>query len=129
LGLPALRLPQRLHLFARETGGDEAPAAGARTVTGGGPDPPALREARRSEQPDSVSADVSLADATWTCHVCGDERPDEKISVHSKVVTLGGIKVKQNVRYCNDRAECVEGARHVDWLRGPASYDLTRENE
>lgn len=64
---------------------------------------------------------------TWTCHVCGEERPDDKISVHSKWASVAGIEVKQNVRYCNDRPECAEGAKNVDWLKGPAHYELKRE--
>jgi hypothetical protein len=44
---------------------------------------------------------------TWTCHICGSERPDSKIGVatHS-LVSPTGIEVKQNVRYCNDRPAC-----------------------
>lgn len=54
---------------------------------------------------------------TWTCHVCHAERPDERISVHRKsTVTEGGIRIQQNVRYCNDRPTCVEGAEKVDFL-------------
>jgi hypothetical protein len=69
---------------------------------------------------------------TWTCHVCGDERPDARISVFSKTARLhGGVEVTQNVRYCNDRPACVEGAKLVDWMDGPAHYELTppREND
>jgi hypothetical protein len=65
---------------------------------------------------------------TWTCHVCGEERPDEKISVYSKQVRNGGIEFRQNVRYCNDKPECMEGATKVDWLKGPAHYELTKED-
>lgn len=65
----------------------------------------------------------------WTCHVCGDERPDDKISVYSQTTTTNGIEVKQNVRYCNDRQSCIEGASKVDWLKGPAHYELKREGD
>jgi hypothetical protein len=44
---------------------------------------------------------------TWTCHFCGDIRPDEKIgvvSVESKTNT--GVEVKHNRRYCTDRLTC-----------------------
>lgn len=54
---------------------------------------------------------------TWTCHVCGDLRPDEKISVYTRDISekhgLSSGTMKQNVRYCNDRKECIEGAKHV----------------
>jgi hypothetical protein len=63
---------------------------------------------------------------TWSCHVCGEIRPDERISVYSKEVEINNIKIKQNVRYCNDRPACVEGASHVDWMDGPAHYEMTK---
>lgn len=47
----------------------------------------------------------------WTCHVCGTYRPDERISVRSSRQELsGGVVVQHNVRYCNDREECVLGS-------------------
>ena len=56
---------------------------------------------------------------TWICHVCGRERPDDKISVLSTQKTLGGtVPITQNVRYCNDRQECIDGAKDVDFLGG-----------
>jgi hypothetical protein len=42
-------------------------------------------------------------DLTWTCHICGDERPDEMIGVF-KHYHPGGLQ--ENVRYCLDRAGC-----------------------
>jgi hypothetical protein len=65
---------------------------------------------------------------TWTCHVCGKERPDDKISVRSTEALVGGIAITQNVRYCNDNPDCVEGSTKVDWLKGPAHYSLERED-
>jgi hypothetical protein len=53
---------------------------------------------------------------TWSCHVCGAVRPDDKISVFKSERMLGRIPVKQNVRYCVDRPACVEGAKHVNFL-------------
>lgn len=49
---------------------------------------------------------------TWTCMVCGAERPDHKISVVSKEGELGNTRAtwKVNVRYCNDSDECFQGA-------------------
>lgn len=61
-----------------------------------------------------------LDDLTWTCHVCHDERPDRLISVLSTKHLLGPAKVEVqvNVRYCNDRPECVAGAPDVNMLGG-----------
>ncbi len=63
----------------------------------------------------------------WSCHVCGEIRSDDKISVHSKEIEINGIKIKQNVRHCNDRINCIEGAKNIDWLRGPAHYEMTKK--
>ena len=57
---------------------------------------------------------------TWKCHVCGDERPDEKISVLSKPITINGQVVpgdEQNIRYCNDRPTCIEGAKDFSFFK------------
>lgn len=47
---------------------------------------------------------------TWTCHICRQERPDEKISVHtvdrSRELLLPAGSFRENFRYCNDREEC-----------------------
>lgn len=57
---------------------------------------------------------------TWTCHVCHEERPDERISVLSTTKMLeSDIPVQMNVRYCNDRPACIDGARSVDFLSPP----------
>jgi hypothetical protein len=52
---------------------------------------------------------------TWTCHCCGDTRPDDKISVHTTTKIVGGIPIRQNVRYCNDRGVCWERAQSLDF--------------
>lgn len=56
-------------------------------------------------------------DLTWTCMVCGDVRPDEKISVFKKDISknhnLPEGTMTLNVRYCNDKTECREGAKRV----------------
>ena len=54
---------------------------------------------------------------TWTCHVCREERPDAKISVLVVPFEMNGVRGQQNVRYCNDRPECLEGAAKVDWIK------------
>jgi len=55
---------------------------------------------------------------TWTCHICGDERPDDKISVFSKSLEIPGVEAKQNVRYCNDRQKCIDGAQTFSFTKG-----------
>lgn len=68
---------------------------------------------------------------TWSCHVCNDERPDERISVRKKPVVIKGRTIEgvtQNIRYCNDRPACVEAsltfehvmtdAERLDWWFG-----------
>jgi hypothetical protein len=48
---------------------------------------------------------------TWTCYVCGDERPEDKISVYKKpLILLGQEHGTENIRYCHDRPMCVEAA-------------------
>lgn len=55
---------------------------------------------------------------TWTCHICGKERPDDKISVHSHPVKINTIEVTENVRYCNDNPACAEAAKTFHFLKG-----------
>ena len=48
----------------------------------------------------------------WACHICKEVRPGDKISVLSKVTVLAGVvPVTENIRYCNDKADCAEGAK------------------
>ena len=48
---------------------------------------------------------------TWTCRICGEERPDAKISVHSKPWVINGTVIgEKNIRYCNDNPKCAEAA-------------------
>lgn len=53
---------------------------------------------------------------TWTCHVCGKERPDARISVFSSTKWIGAVAFQQNVRYCNDNPACIEGAKTKDFM-------------
>ena len=55
-------------------------------------------------------------DDTWKCHVCGEERPDHFISVHHNDRTYQGLRLRENVRYCNDREGCRRGAADVTFL-------------
>jgi hypothetical protein len=50
-----------------------------------------------------------LSKMTWRCHVCGDERPDEKISVYKRE-HHSPVRMTENIRYCNDRQPCIDGA-------------------
>ncbi len=54
---------------------------------------------------------------SWVCHICEEERPDHKISVLSKPMNIPGIVAAQNVRYCNDRSECIEGAQTFSFVK------------
>jgi hypothetical protein len=54
---------------------------------------------------------MSLAGLTWTCNVCGKERPDAQISVASAVEQFGaGAEMITNTRYCNDNPVCARMA-------------------
>ncbi len=56
---------------------------------------------------------------TWTCHICGEERPDDKISVVTKPMIINGQTVgEQNIRYCNDKVECIKGDQRKDFFGG-----------
>lgn len=55
---------------------------------------------------------------TWTCHICGEERPDEYISVKSKSLNIPGVDAEQNIRYFNDKPECAEGAETFSFVQG-----------
>ena len=56
---------------------------------------------------------------TWRCHVCNEERPDDKIDVMKTPLVIDGQRIgDQNVRYCNDRADCFRGSRDVNFGSG-----------
>jgi len=56
---------------------------------------------------------------TWKCHICKRERPDDKISVVSKPLIINGQACEQqNIRYCNDSPECIEGAKEFSFFGG-----------
>lgn len=61
----------------------------------------------------------------WTCHVCGEYRPDAVMGVlttHWRSPV--GIPVTQHVRYCKDRPACVNDAPAVRWLPGDFQQEL-----
>jgi len=47
---------------------------------------------------------------TWTCHICGKERPDEKIGVVTGQLRMVP-NAEINIRYCNDNLACETEAR------------------
>lgn len=54
---------------------------------------------------------------TWTCHVCYAERPDANISVFVRDISaqfkLPKLSAVQNVRYCNDNADCIVKSKSI----------------
>ena len=63
---------------------------------------------------------VVNAFSSWKCHICGEERPNEKISVLSKPLVINGQVVpdgQQNIRYCNDRPGCIEEAKEFIFFK------------
>ena len=58
---------------------------------------------------------------TWTCHICGEERPDSKVSVCSTDLSeehkLPKGTMVQNVRYCNDRKNCCTQVRNFRFIK------------
>ena len=54
---------------------------------------------------------------TWTCHICKEVRPDDKISVITSPLVIEGRRVgEQNVRYCNDNPVCIKKAQGFDFF-------------
>jgi hypothetical protein len=60
-------------------------------------------------------------DTQWTCHICGENKPDHLISVFSKdTSTDHGLPpgtMKENVRYCNDNPACVKAAPNFSFTK------------
>lgn len=61
---------------------------------------------------------------TWTCHICGRERPDDRISVYKTDV---GVKrglppgiMTMNVRYCNDDEDCIAKVKDFSFFKDKA---------
>ncbi len=64
---------------------------------------------------------------TWKCHVCGEERPDAQISVLTKTNRVGLITLEQNIRYCNDRQKCIDGAKDFSFFKEESIGDGTTD--
>ena len=55
---------------------------------------------------------------TWKCHICGKERPDDKISVRQHPLIISGrVMGEQNVRYCNDNSDCTEKSKTYTFMK------------
>lgn len=67
-----------------------------------------LEEAREGHK--RVVEEVKKEKFFWVCEICKEARPDSKISVLSyHLKDLPGAE--RNLRYCNDKSECVDGAK------------------
>ena len=62
---------------------------------------------------------------TWTCHICGVRRLDALIAVASYDTSaefdLPIGTMRQNVRYCSDKPECVEGVKTYRFFKKGAA--------
>lgn len=71
-----------------------------------------LRRLRNLEREDDM--------ITWKCHICDEERPDSKISVHTSDASskygLPPGTMKMNVRFCNDKPDCIKKAPNFNLL-------------
>lgn len=58
---------------------------------------------------------------TWTCHACGETRPDDKVAVFTRVhpVADSGATMSENIRFCSDRPACESRARNISLLGEP----------
>lgn len=77
-----------------------------------------MRLRRKPQEPNARrTVAPGLAGLAWSCMVCGEERPDECIDVFSRerVFELG-VRMRANVRHCNDRPDCVTGAPDVSLM-------------
>ena len=71
---------------------------------------------RRSRETDEQYVTRINKGLTWVCHICKEERPDAKISVLTKPLMFEGKQLgRQNVRYCNDKPSCLEGAKEFEF--------------
>ncbi len=61
----------------------------------------------------------NLTNVAWKCLKCGEERPDDKISVVTKPLIINcQVCGEQNIRYCNDRPACIEAAKEYSFFKG-----------
>jgi hypothetical protein len=60
---------------------------------------------------------------SWTCHICREERPDASISAITHHRTINGVPFEENVRFCNDRQGCIEGAKAFRFIKAEGVED------
>ena len=64
---------------------------------------------------------IDFSKVHWKCHICGKTRRHVEISVMSKDASLRYNlpegTVTQNIRYCNDNKECIEGVKKFEFWR------------
>lgn len=83
---------------------------------------PAHRHQRRLDDARRARDFEILRAGGWTCHACGDARPDRMIGVRSAAVTRDRVVAYYNRRYCVDRPECVDEVdAQLDRLRREAA--------
>ena len=55
---------------------------------------------------------------TWKCHICGENRSDDKISVRTTPLIISGREMgSQNIRYCNDNEKCIEESKTFKFFK------------
>lgn len=58
---------------------------------------------------------------TWRCTICGKERPDKYISVHtrdsSSKYKLPPGTMKENIKYCSDNPICKQKAMDFSYFK------------
>lgn len=61
-----------------------------------------------------------MENLTWTCHICGVERPDALIAVkkhdRSAGMNLPPGTWNENVRYCVDKPDCAAKAETFTFM-------------
>lgn len=69
---------------------------------------------------------------SWTCHVCGENRPDRFISVrkHDKSEEYGMTPgtFQENIRYCNDKELCIQGSKTHSHFNKESAKEKVKEN-
>ena len=59
-----------------------------------------------------------LDNLEWTCHICKEKRTDSRISVRQHPLIIGGREMgSQNVRYCNDKPDCIEQSKTFKFVK------------
>jgi hypothetical protein len=76
----------------------------------------------------STNLQEYLDSLTWRCHICGEVRPDAKISVRTKRHKIDGeVVFEENVRYCNDKVACRVGSQSFSFF--PSIEPSIEENK